>query len=117
VSLGYLDVCDISTNTWTALSSNAPNPRDHVGGALIDGVICVAVGRNGGELNSPSVGPTDCYNLATSQWEVEAAIPQLRAGSSYETACDGKMMIAGGEGDGNAWNDVNALLRNDLDNC
>jgi hypothetical protein len=109
VSLGYLDVYDISTDTWTALSSNAPNPRDHVGGALIDGRICVAGGRNGGELNSPSVGPTDCYNLATSQWEVEAAIPQLRAGSSYGTTCDGKMMIAGGEGDGNAWNNVDVF--------
>jgi hypothetical protein len=61
--LGHLDACDISTDTWTALSSNAPNPRDHVGGALIDGRICVAGGGDGGELNSPSVGPTDCYNL------------------------------------------------------
>jgi N-acetylneuraminic acid mutarotase len=50
-SLPYLDEYEIATDTWTALSSNAPNPRDHTGGAMVNGLICVAGGRNGGENN------------------------------------------------------------------
>lgn len=108
-SLGYLDEYDIATDSWTALSSNAPNPRDHTGAALIDGRICVAGGRNGGELNWPEVAPTDCYDLATGQWSVEAPIPQVRAGSSYGTTCDGHLMVAGGEGAGKAWDQVDVF--------
>lgn len=40
ISLGYLDEYDIETETWKVLSSNAPNPRDHTRGAMIEGRIC-----------------------------------------------------------------------------
>jgi len=106
VSLGWLDEYDIATDTWKVISSNAPNPRDHTCGSMVGGRLCVAGGRNGGELNWPEVAPTDCYNFATKQWEVEASIPQVRAGSSCGTTCDGKLMVAGGEGGGKAWDNV-----------
>ena len=109
ISLGWLDEYDIANDSWVAISDDAPNPRDHTGGAMINGRICVAGGRNGGELNWPSVAPTDCYNLATGKWETEADIPQIRAGSSYGVLCDGRLMIAGGEGDGKAWNNVDVF--------
>jgi hypothetical protein len=106
VSLGYLDVYDIATDSWTALSDDAPNPRDRTGGAMINGKICVAGGRNGGEIGWPAVAATDCYDLSSGTWSEEADIPQVRAGSSYGTTCDGKLMVAGGEGAGQAWNNV-----------
>jgi len=49
VSLGYLDEYDIASNSWNALSSDAPNPRDHTGGFMIGSKICVAGGRRGGD--------------------------------------------------------------------
>jgi N-acetylneuraminic acid mutarotase len=112
VSLPYLDAYDIGTDTWTALSDNAPHPRDHTGGAVLDNGrrLCVGGGRNGGELNWPDVAPTDCYDLLTGEWTVEASMPSPRAGSSYGVSCDGQyLLVAGGEGSGKAWNDVHAF--------
>jgi len=57
----------------------------------------------------PSVAPTDCYDLTTGKWEVKADIPQNRAGSSYGVTCDGRLMVAGGEGDGKAWSNVDVF--------
>ena len=108
-SLGYLDEFDISTETWTVLSSNAPNPRDHTGGAMVNGRICVAGGRNGGLVNWPEIAPTDCYDLSSGTWSVEAPIPQVRGGSAYGQTCDGKLMVAGGEGSGKAWDNVDVF--------
>jgi N-acetylneuraminic acid mutarotase len=96
VSLGYLDVYDIDNDSWTALP-DAPNPRDHTCAAIIDGRICVAGGRNGGEVGWPAVSATDCYDIATRTWSVEAAIPNNRSGAACGTTCDGKLMVAGGE--------------------
>jgi hypothetical protein len=112
VSLPYLDAYDIGTDSWTALSDNAPHPRDHTGGAVLDNGrrLCVGGGRNGGELNWPDVAPTDCYDLTTGVWTVEASMPSPRAGSSYGVSCDGQyLLVAGGEGSGKAWNDVHAF--------
>jgi N-acetylneuraminic acid mutarotase len=108
-ALGFLDVYDIATDSWTALSDSAPNPHDHTGGALIHGRICVAGGRNGGEIDWPPVAPTDCYDLVTGEWTVEAPIPQVRSGSSYGMTCDGHLIVAGGEGGGQAWQNVDVF--------
>jgi hypothetical protein len=81
-ALPYLDAYDITTDTWAPLSNNTPNPRDHTGGALINGEICVVGGRNGAELGWPMVTATDCYNLDTKQWTVKDPIPVLLSGSS-----------------------------------
>ena len=127
VSLGWLDYYDISEDQWYTNLPDAPHPRDHTGGALVNGRICVAGGRDGGQLNffDKVVLPTDCYDPVTGTWSVEANIPNGRAGSSYGTSCDGKLMIAGGEGgsktaskqawanvdvfDGTSWTSIDSL--------
>lgn len=109
LSLGWLDEYDIATGQWTAISDSAPNPRDHTGGAMLNGRLCVTGGRIGGDQYWPDVAPTDCYNFQTGMWEVEASIPQVRAGSSYGITCDGRLMVAGGEGNGKAWNNVDVF--------
>jgi hypothetical protein len=103
-SLGWLDRYNRNTDTWEQLA-DAPNPRDHTGGAYVNGRICVAGGRNGGEADWPVVPATDCYDPETDTWTVEASIPNPRAGSAYGTTCDGKLIVAGGEG-GGAWSTV-----------
>ena len=106
-SLGWLDYYDVDADEWTTNLPDAPNPRDHTGGALINNKICVAGGRNGGEIGffDLVILPTDCYDLGTGTWSVEASIPQGRAGSAYGSTCDGKgLIVAGGEGNGKAYN-------------
>ena len=76
---------------------------------MVNGRICVAGGRDGGALHWPEVAPTDCYDLVSGTWSVEADIPQVRGGSAYGTTCDGKLMIAGGEGSGRAWDQVDVF--------
>jgi len=112
VTLGWLDYYDMDTDEWTTELPETPNAQDHTGGALINGnKLCVAGGRDSGtdRFFNLVILPTDCYNLDKGEWTVEAAIPQGRAGSSYGMTCDGKLMIAGGEGFGKAFPDVNVF--------
>jgi N-acetylneuraminic acid mutarotase len=101
-SYGWIDYYDTATKTWVLGDEvgypDAPNPRDHTGGALVNGRICISGGRNGGEKGWPAVSPTDCFDPVTKTWTVEASIPDDRSGSAYGTSCDGRLMIAGGEG-------------------
>jgi hypothetical protein len=108
-SLPYLDAYDIATDSWTALSDTAPHPRDHAGGARLGHLLCVAGGRLGGEDNWPLVDPTDCYNLVTGQWEIKASIPVLKNCTSYATTCDGRLIVAGGDGAGTVYNSVHVF--------
>ena len=107
-SLNWLDYYDIDLNVWVTNLTNAPHVRDHTGGVYVNGEICVAGGRDGGSLDffNHVVLPTDCYNPVTENWTVRANIPQGRAGSAYGLTCDGNMMVAGGEGFGQAWSNV-----------
>ncbi len=99
-SLGYLDVYDPATQKWQALP-DAPNPRDHVGGAVVAGNLCVLGGRDGGVANfwgSP-VTKVNCYDFASGSWTVGPDLPEGRAGAATGPLCDGEhVMIAGGEG-------------------
>jgi N-acetylneuraminic acid mutarotase len=123
ISLNWLDYYDIDQNVWVTNLPDAPNIRDHTGGAYVNGRICVAGGRDGGQVGffSKVILPTDCYDPVTNTWSVEDNIPVGRAGSAYGTTCDGKLMVAGGEGptsafanvdvfDGNSWTTVAVLV-------
>jgi hypothetical protein len=107
-SLNWLDYYDIDLNVWVTNLPDAPHPRDHTGGAYVNGRICVAGGRDGGSLKfyDKVILPTDCYDPVSNMWSIEANILQGRAGSAYGTTCDGKLMVAGGEGFGKAWSNV-----------
>lgn len=114
VTLGWLDSYNIDTDTWTTNLPDAPNPRDHSGGALIGSSggsrrLCVAGGRDGGTVGWPTVGPTDCYDVAAQTWSVEAGLPVPRSGASYGRSCDGGLVVAGGEGPNTAYDDVSSF--------
>jgi hypothetical protein len=110
-TLGWLDYYDIDEDRWYTGLPDAPNPRDHTGGVYINGRICVAAGRDGGNRGffNLTILPTDCYDPVTNTWTVEANITQGRAGASYGRTCDGNLMIAGGEGFGKAWSNVDVF--------
>lgn len=112
-AFGWLDKYNILEDRWITNLSDAPNPRDHSGGVVIDnhGIFCVAGGRDSGVklFFDAVVLPTDCYNFVLNTWTVRASIPQGRAGSNYGQTCDGKLMIAGGEGFGKAFSNVDVF--------
>jgi len=106
-ALGWHDVFDLDAEAWS-VRPDAPHPRDHAGGALLQNgaVFCVAGGRNSGyrgfwwweRYEDAVVLPTDCYDFATETWSVRAEIPTGRAGSAYGLTCDGtQLVVAGGE--------------------
>jgi N-acetylneuraminic acid mutarotase len=109
-TLGMFDIYDIASDSWSK-GPDAPNPRDHCGGGFVGGRLCVAGGRDGGVANffNKNIAPVNCYNFVSGQWKVEAGIPTPRAGSSYGVTCDGKLMVAGGEGAGLAYSRVDVF--------
>ena len=113
VALGWLDKYDVDRDQWTTNLPDASHPRDHTGGGLVqnDTLLCVAGGRDTGVVDffDAVVLPTECYNLNTGSWEVKPNIPAGRAGSAYGTTCDGKLMVAGGEGFGQAYDNVDVF--------
>lgn len=99
-SLGWMDYYDLTKNKWVTNLPNMPDPRDHVGGAIVKGKLCIAGGRDGGASNFFSAVRTStwCYSFKKKKWQnMNAAMPAGRAGSSYGRTCDGKLMVAGGE--------------------
>lgn len=126
ISLGYMDYYDLVTKTWVMGLPELPEPRDHVGGAIVKGKLCIAGGRLGSAKNffAAVVKSTYCFDFAMNKWEnMNAEIPAGRAGAATGTSCDGRMMIAGGEGrfqaafnrvdffDGTSWSTGPSLKR------
>lgn len=127
-SLGWVDYYDLKSKQWTIGLADIPegHERDHVGGARINNMICIAGGRNGGMENpfAATVESTFCYIPKTDSWRnMRADIPKPRAGAATGRSCDGRLMIVGGEGrfspafdrvdlfDGKEWESVGELKR------
>lgn len=98
-SLGWMDYYDLKTEEWVTNLADMPDPRDHVGGAVVNGnALCVAGGRDGSVDLFATRGGTYCYYFATKLWKnVGVDIPTQRAGAAYGTTCEGNMMVVGGE--------------------
>ena len=113
-SLPWVDAFDIDTKKWTvgALPDMPDDGRDHVGAArLKNGDICVTGGRNGGSKNffNKNIGPTYCYSFDSQAWVKKPDLPAPRAGAMTGTTCEGHLMIAGGEGAGQAYSRVDVF--------
>lgn len=114
VSLPWMDAYNWRRNFWTMPNSlpNMPGGgRDHVGGAIVKNQLCIAGGRNGGVRNFSNANraSTYCYNFALRRWFVKPNMPVPRAGAMTGSTCDGRMMIAGGEGRGMAFSRVDVF--------
>lgn len=96
---GLFDVYDPKNDSWEALP-DMPFPRDHTNGAIVNGKLCVAGGRDGGQDDfwNKNIAETVCYNFATGKWEVKALLPTPRGGAMVGATCHGWLMVAGGEG-------------------
>ena len=99
-STGKLDAYDIEKDEWVTGLPDAPNPREHVGGSLVNGTLfCVGGGRvEQGDVETAIdfLIPTDCYNFNTGTWSEREPLPRGRRAASYGTTCDGNLVISGG---------------------
>jgi large repetitive protein len=111
-AVNWFDRYEVSSGTW-AILSNMIYARDHVGAGIVDSgrLLCVAGGRDSGQSRPyrAVVKTTECYSFATRAWSVRADIPTPRASSAYGTSCNGKLIVAGGEGYGKTYNGVDVF--------
>ena len=109
----WFDVFDPATGIWTPLT-DAPHARDHFHAAVVDDKLYVAGGRLSGGTGgvfAPLVPEVDVYDFLTGTWSTlpfESNLPNARAASSTVNF-QGDVVIIGGEGDGQAYNNVDAL--------
>lgn len=111
-TLGWVDAFNWKTSKWFIKAlPDLPVPRDHVGGAMMKGKLCIAGGRDGGKGNFFWWNKKEsyCFNFSSRKWERIADFPLPRAGANTGTTCDGRMMVAGGEGNGRAYNAVHTF--------
>lgn len=110
---GWMDRYNYRSNTWQTNLPSLPKgaERDHFGGALVKDQLCIGGGRDSGKspFFNAVVNSTYCYNFGTKKWVEKDKFPAPRAGAMTGATCDGKMMIAGGEGAGIAYNRVDVF--------
>ena len=80
---------DSPTNSWTLLPA-LPQPRNHVAGFVVDGLVCVAGGR------SPTTARIDCLDTARRAWTRLADLPRASSGGGA-VAIGETVIAAGGE--------------------
>ncbi|MCB9677306.1 MAG: kelch repeat-containing protein [Alphaproteobacteria bacterium] len=90
IAVGY--AYDTAAGTWRALP-DLPAPRDHGVGAGGD-AFRVLGGRDGGIGNVRG----DVFALVDGAWEAQAPLPTARAGTAGAQLPDGRVLVAGGEG-------------------
>lgn len=111
--VSWFDEYDPQTGAWTTLA-DAPRPRDHFHAEVANGKLYAIGGRlSGGRggVFAPLIAEVDVYDFTTNAWTTlppEANLPTPRAAASVATF-DGKIMVIGGEGNGRAYDTVEAL--------
>ncbi len=86
--LAYDPVAD----AWSVLDG-PPTPREHLGGAIVEGRFLTVGGRIGRE----HVGVVEAWDSATATWEALPDMPTARAGLGVTATCDGGLVAIGGE--------------------
>jgi hypothetical protein len=105
VAVPWFDVYDPATNTWATLP-NMPRAADHLQAVVVGTKLYAISGRN--EAIDATTAEVDAYDFTTGKWTTGyAPIPTPRGG--YAAAAFGNtIIVAGGEGGGQAWNTVEA---------
>lgn len=83
---------DPIADTW-AVADGPPTPREHLGGAVVDGRFVTV----GGRVARVQVGAVEAWDPMTSAWETLPDLPTPRAGLGVTATCDGGLVAIGGE--------------------
>jgi len=111
--VSWFDEFDPASGTFTTLT-DAPRARDHFHAVLHGDELYVVGGRlTGGDGGTfaPLIAEVDVYNFTNGTWSTLPAtsnLPTPRAASAM-AAFDDKIMVIGGEGNGQAYVTVEAL--------
>lgn len=110
----WFDEFDPQTGVWTQLS-DAPRARDHFHAAVVGDQLVLAGGRltgGAGGTFAPLIAEVDAYDFTSGTWSTLASpsgdLPTPRAGTST-AVFDGEILVIGGEGNGIAYDTVEAL--------
>ena len=109
----WFDEFDPATGEWTVLT-DAPRSRDHFHATVVDNKVFVLGGRlTGGEGGTfaPVIPEVDVYNFTTSSWSTlpsSSNLPTPRAASAT-VSFNGKVVVIGGEGNGQAYVNTDEL--------
>jgi hypothetical protein len=87
-----MQVYDPATDTW-ATADGPPTPREHLGGAVVDGRFVTV----GGRVYGAQVGAAEAFDPLTGSWEQLPELPTPRAGLGVTRTCDGGLVAIGGE--------------------
>ncbi|AGP33963.1 Kelch repeat-containing protein [Sorangium cellulosum] len=85
---------DVATGAWEALP-DLPEPRDHVGGAVVGSTFYVLGGRANGQGNVKDT--VFAYDLSERAWSTRAPMPTARGGVAAAVKGD-TIYVIGGEG-------------------
>jgi N-acetylneuraminic acid mutarotase len=92
--VGDFSAYDTEQGTWTELPP-LPGPRDHGGGAAVNGLF-YAVGGRAGTIPA-HLARVDAFDPASRTWSPRRPLPTSRAGAAVGVL-DGRIVVAGGEG-------------------
>jgi N-acetylneuraminic acid mutarotase len=103
---------NLDTDTKWHSAAALPNPRNHIGGAQLDGLVYAVGGQHGQDAAAVAQGEVDAWNPATKAWTVEAPLPTARAHVNASTLTfQGELIVAGGDPTPNApTNEVDAYV-------
>ena len=88
---------DDPNSTWVTAAA-MPNPRNHLGGAEINGKIYAVGGQHKEELNMIPQNEVDVYDPVTNTWTQAASLPTPRSQMGAATMVwGGRIIVAGGE--------------------
>lgn len=84
-----------------------PDPRNHLGGAALDGRIYAVGGQDGVNDNTGNSAAVSVYDPATDSWTAGPSLPEPRGHvTSSVVAADGRILMAGGTISGNKAGDA-----------
>lgn len=90
-------VLDLDGGTRWITAAPLPNPRNHLGAAVLNGKAYVLGGQHTYQEGTTSQKQVDVYNPATDSWTRAADLPHSRSHISASTfVMDGRLIVAGG---------------------
>ena len=90
---GALDVYNVDTDTWTALTSK-PTPVTNVFAAVINGLIYIPGGRHG-PMDNEITSQLEIYDPVLDQWHSGASLPYPISAYALQ-AFEGRLYLFGG---------------------
>ncbi len=97
--LGDHYVLDLASgaSSWT-VAAPLPQPRQHMGSAVLGGLIYAIGGQTGHDANLVTQAAVHAYDPATDTWRALAPLPRARSHISNSTfVLGGRIVVAGGE--------------------